>query len=58
MLYYCATSILAFLYYGQTVVPKYFNELAEKQKWCGLCICSTIYVQLCKGNSLLIYCIH
>lgn len=35
MLYYCATSILAFLYYGQTVVPKYFHELAEKQNGVG-----------------------
>jgi len=35
MLYYCATSILDFLYYGQTVAPKYFHELAEKQNGVG-----------------------
>jgi len=36
----CATSILAFLYYGQTVVPKYIHELAEKQNGVGFAFVS------------------
>jgi hypothetical protein len=53
----CVTSILAFQYYGQTVVPKYFHELAEMQNVLGFAFvpqymfsdakavsCSTAYI--------------
>jgi len=35
VMFYSVTSILAFQYYGQTAVPKYFHELAEMQNVLG-----------------------